>query len=102
MTEEAALWMGRFYNSKKDLITLPDDDEDEVYAGDYFPRRYPSGYMSLEYLDFYQRAAREKTIALVTGIFETAIEADSALSVLQSMEKKAFKIKSEMYMGCMH
>ena len=54
--------MGRFFNKTKNLIALPDNDEDEIYAGDYFPRRFPSDNFSLEYLDFYQREAGEKTI----------------------------------------
>ncbi|MGV3541453.1 MAG: hypothetical protein ACO1OQ_16675, partial [Rufibacter sp.] len=53
--------MGRYYDRKKDLIVLPEDDEDEVYAGDYFPRRNPDAFLSLEYLDLYQDKAKEKT-----------------------------------------
>lgn len=94
--------MGRFYNVTKNLIALPDNDEDEIYAGDYFPRRFPSENLSLEYLNFYQRNAGEKTIALVTGIYELEKSADSALTVLQQTEKKVFKIKSDIYVGCMH
>jgi 3'-phosphoadenosine 5'-phosphosulfate sulfotransferase (PAPS reductase)/FAD synthetase len=94
--------MGRFYNETKNLIALPDDDEDEMYAGDYFPRRFPSDNLSLEYLDFYQRQAGEKTIALVTGIYETEKGADSAMAVLRTTEEKVFKIKADIYVGCMH
>jgi hypothetical protein len=94
--------MGRFYNKTKNLIALPDNDEDEIYAGDYFPRRFLSDNLSLEYLDFYQRQAGEKTIALVTGIYETEKSADSALTVLHKTEKKVFKIKADIYVGCMH
>ena len=94
--------MGRFYNKTKNLIALPDNDEDEIYAGNYFPRRFPSKNLSLEYLDFYQRQAGEKIIALVTGIYETEISADSALTVLQKTEKKVFKIKADIYVGCTH
>ncbi len=94
--------MGRFYNKTKNLIALPDNDEDEIYAGDYFPRRFPSDNLSLEYLDFYQRQSGEKTIALVTGIYEKEKSADSALTVLRKTEKKVFKIKADIYVGCMH
>ncbi|MFC4816796.1 hypothetical protein [Flavobacterium sp. GCM10023249] len=94
--------MGRFYNKTKNLIALPDNDEDEIYAGDYFPRRFPSDNLSLEYLNFYQRQAGEKTIALVTGIYETEKSADSALTILHKTEKKVFKIKADIYVGCTH
>lgn len=94
--------MGRFYNKTKNLIALPDNDEDEIYAGDYFPRRFPSDNLSLEYLNFYQRQAGEKTIALVTGIYETEKSADSAMIVFHKTEKKVFKIKADIYVGCTH
>lgn len=94
--------MGRFYNSSKNLIALADNDEDEIYAGNYFPRRFPSDNLSLEYLSFYQSQAGEKTIALVTGIYEKEKSADSVVTILKRTENKVFKIKSEIYVGCMH
>ncbi len=94
--------MGRLYNKVKNLIALPDNDEDEIYAGDYFPRRFPSENLSIEYLDFYQKQSGEKTMALVTGIYESEKSADSALVVIQRTEKIVFKIKAEIYLGCLH
>ena len=94
--------MRRSYNKKKNLIALPENDEDEIYAGEYFPRRFPSAYYSLEYLRFYKTPSEEKTIALVTGIYESEPTADSAFSVLKKIEKNAFKIKASIYIGCIH
>lgn len=94
--------MGRTYNKAKDLIALPDNHEDEIYAGDYIPRRYPSSTLSLEYLNFYQKAASEKSIAVVTGIYEDKESADSALIILRKVNPKAFVVKSDIYMGCIH
>ncbi len=94
--------MNRYYNKNKNLIMLREDDEDDLYAGDYFPRRFPSQNLSLEYLDVYQSKVGSKTIALVTGIFEREIEADSVLKVINTSHKNSFKIKTEMYVGCMH
>lgn len=79
--------MGRLYNKTKNLIALPDNDEDEIYASDYFPRRFPSNDLSLEYLNFYNNQAGNKTIALVCGIFETETQADSTLSILKKNRK---------------
>lgn len=93
--------MGRYYNRVKNLIQLPDNDEDEMYAGEYFPRRYPSPNLSLEYLDQYQPGSESKMIALVAGIYETKISADSALNAIKRSEK-AFVLKSRIYVGCMH
>lgn len=94
--------MGRSFNTNKNLITLPDDDEDELYAGACFPRRFPSEHLSLEYLHFYREAAGDKTIALVTGIYGTAKEAESALGVLRQAVPQAFGFEAEVYVGCMH
>lgn len=94
--------MDRSFNKVKNLIALSDNHEDEIYAGDYFPRRFPSENLSLEYLSFYQRQSGEKTIALVAGIYESEISADSSLSFLQKTEKRVFKIKTDMYVGCVH
>ncbi|MDT8411133.1 MAG: hypothetical protein RQ875_01610 [Vicingaceae bacterium] len=48
----------------------------------------------------HSRATGEKkTIALVVGIYESEISADSSLTFLQKTEKKAFKIKTDMYIG---
>ena len=94
--------LGRTFNSVKKRIALPDDAADELYAGDYFPRRFPSESLSLEYLSIYQNHAGSNTIALVTGIFNSTKEANRALQEWKKKEVKAFKIKSSMYVGCMH
>ncbi|MBX2904523.1 MAG: hypothetical protein KF744_00705 [Taibaiella sp.] len=94
--------MDRYYNKTKDLIALPDTSDDEIYAGDYFPRRFPSEHLSLEYLNFYKKEAGNKTIALVAGIYEREKSADSALAVLRPSATKAFTIKTDIYIGCMH
>ena len=85
------------------LLTQPTiPDKDEIYAGYYVPRRFPADNLSLEYLNFYQRDAGKKTIALVAGIYETEKSADSSLAVLHRIEKKVFKIKADIYVGCIH
>jgi hypothetical protein len=94
--------MGRYYNTEKRQIVSPDDDEDEMYRGEYFPRRYPSNHLSLEHLDFFKKGSDNTTMPLVTGIYETKKSADSALVYLKPIEKKAFVLKSEVYIGCMH
>lgn len=94
--------MNRYYDSKKDLICLPETDEDEMYRGDYFPRRSPSATLSLEYMNFYKPGAGEKTIALVAGIYEGEGEANVRLADVKKVMSLAFVIKSEVFVGCMH
>ncbi|NQY44027.1 MAG: hypothetical protein HRT87_11870 [Legionellales bacterium] len=76
--------MGRIYNVTKDLISLPIDDEDEIYAGEYFPRRYPSTSLSLEYLDYYDEKKGEKVIGLVAGIFDNKADANNLLKRIKT------------------
>lgn len=94
--------MNRYYDSKKDLICLPETNEDEMYRGDYFPRRSPSATLSLEYMNFYKPGAGEKTIALVAGIYEGEGEANVRLADVRKVMNLAFVIKSEVFVGCMH
>jgi hypothetical protein len=96
--------MGRSYNNNtaKDLIALPDDDLDEMYAGGYYPRRSPGTELSLEYYNYFAQNADDKTIAIIAGIYENKISADSALQLLKKDFSKAFVLKSEIYIGCMH
>jgi len=92
--------MGRSYNKAKDLIALPDDDEDDIVAGDYYPRRYVSSTLSLEYLTTYIEDANPKTIALIAGIYETKASAESALKAMGHVE--AHTLKARIYEGCLH
>ena len=94
--------MERAYSKSKDLIALPDNYPDELYAGDYYPRRDTSEFLSLEYLNFYQDGSIEKTIALVTGIYPTELEANVAVTKIQKYTPNVIKLKSQIYMGCLH
>ena len=94
--------LGRYYNQKKNLIALPDSTSDELYGGSYFPRRYSSINLSLEYLDAYTSVAGSKTIVLVAGIFEHKESADSLVKLIQGQEEGAFYFPSLIYEGCVH
>ncbi len=94
--------MGRYYNTKKNKVVLPDDDEDEMYRGEYYPRRSASTFLSLEYFEFYSRQSTSTNIALVASICETKAAADSSLAVLKPRCEHAFVLKAKVYVGCMH
>lgn len=94
--------LGRYYNKTKNLIALPDNDSDEIYAGNYYPRRAVSESLSLEYLNFYHLSSGEKTIVLLSGIYEKKNSADSALTIVKTQAHSAFVMKAEIYQGCMH
>lgn len=96
--------MGRGFNREKNLICLPENNEDEIYAGGYFPRRYPSETLSLEYLVYYTNGKKptEGTIALVAIITDDKEKADKKLVEVKKYSDKAFILNSQIYMGCMH
>lgn len=93
--------MGRTYVKSKNLIALTETD-DEIYQNQYAPRRFPSQFLSIEYLDYYKENDAEKTMAVVAGIYETLHEADSATKQLQHFNKEVYSIKSRVFIGCMH
>lgn len=100
--------LGRFYDPQKNLIRLPDTAPpgeektfDDNYAGDYYPRRGPNTFLSVEYTDLYTRGG-PKSMALVAGIYEQPAHADSLLRVVRRTVPGAFRVKTSMYMGCLH
>lgn len=94
--------MGRYYNEQKHRIVEPDSSDDEMYAGEYFPRRYTSESLSLEQMDYYLSSSNVQNMGLVTGIYATRQGADSALIKVKLIEHHAFVLKTKIYMGCMH
>lgn len=94
--------LNRSYRLDKDLIALPENDEDEMYAGDYFPRRSPGDFLSIEYLNFYDERAKEKMMVLIAGIYDEKNLADSALSVIRKSGHSAVSRKIKMFVGCLH
>lgn len=94
--------MGRFYNEKENKIMLPLNDEDGIYAGDYFFPRFAKKRASIEYLTSYWLKSTHKNLAIVLGIFETEQEARDYLIRKFDSYPSAFIIESEVYIGCSH
>jgi hypothetical protein len=94
--------MGRYYDPVRDSILVPMDDEDELYAGQYYPRRFEGNTLSIEYLDQYDTTAAPGTMALVTGLWARDQQADSALQLLRMHMPRAYKVDALVYQGCMH
>ena len=96
--------MGRGFDDSKNLICLSTNDEDKIYAGDYYPRRYSSETLSLEHLNYYLTGQKpnSSTMALVICITDNREEAENKLAQLKLYSDDAFIIESRIYMGCMH
>ena len=96
--------IGRGFNVAKNLICFPEDSYDEMYAGEYAHRRYPSKSLSLEYLDYYyeESVANLKTIAVVLIITNDKEIAEKQLALVKMYSSHAFIINTDIYMGCVH
>ena len=94
--------LGRIFDSQIDSIILPRNSEDEMYAGQYVPRRFLSSTSSVEYLSAYQTNSSGNTFALVSGIFETMQNATDAALIITSDFPKLYILKTRIYIGCMH
>ncbi|HYV95794.1 MAG TPA: hypothetical protein VE978_28745 [Chitinophagales bacterium] len=94
------------YDKQRGMI-VPDSSDDELYAGDYSPRRYPEESISIEMLWYYFQNASllsdsDKRMAIVTGIFENKSDAQENLKKIRPVVPDAYIKRIELYMGCMH
>lgn len=85
-------------------LVFPQDSDDEMYAGDYLPRRYTSDYLSIERLNAYEKQYDEskKTMALVAGLYTEKEPAAVRLQLTRKYFPHAFILNSELYVGCAH
>lgn len=96
------------YDDKRGLI-LPDNHEDESYAGSYYLRRYNndcgnslSECLSIEKSDAYEGFTPGLYI-LVAGIHEEgSAELSAKLAQLKKTVPDAYAKKTKIFMGCMH
>jgi len=96
--------MDRGFDRKEKIISLPENYEDIIYAGFYYPRRFNSETLSLEYLNYYKDDSKflEGPMALVTMITSDKKEAEERLKSIKMYEKKAFILQARIYIACMH
>lgn len=94
--------MGRHYDPEKDQILVPEDDEDEMYRGEYYPRLTESENLSIEYMEQYMANANKHSLALIGGIYKDKMKALSRKNKLKSIFSSSFVLKSRLYQGCMH
>ena len=94
----------RIYMQDKGII-IPEDSDDDIYRGEYYPRR-PSddqNFLSIEMAYAYKINEKDTLKMIVlANIFETKAQSDSVVKLLQSKFKDAKTVKSELFMGCMH
>jgi len=82
-------------------IYFTDELDDELYAGEYFPRRYFTDYISLENSSYYQGFTPDYII-VIAGIFTDKSDAFEALDEIKKSYSEAYIKGSMLWMGCIH
>jgi hypothetical protein len=94
---------GLIYDAKRGLI-WPDDSDDELYAGQYAPRRYDScrdkACVSVERSEAYE-GFRPGLYIVVAGIVGRE-DAGARLEAARRIVPTAYVKETTLYMGCMH
>ncbi len=93
--------LGRFFDPKRGII-VPDDSEDEIYAGAYFPRRFEGSELSIEYFKTYAEQSHQTNLAMIAGQYTVADAAQKQLRKIKQLCPNAFIIQAKLYNGCMH
>ena len=100
--------LGRFYDPRKGIV-CPDDSTDEIYSGEYFPRRpfFDSDYVSIEVRAWFKglnnrRFISEKEMVVIAGLCDEKRRADSILGILKPRFLSARVFEDSLYLGCMH
>ena len=96
--------LDRIYKPGKGII-VPESSDDEIYRGEYYPRRASNeqDFVSIEmsYGFTGQRTDTLKMIALA-GMYLLKTQADSVASLLKDKIPTTKIFKQELYLGCMH
>ncbi len=92
------------YYPEKNLWGVAVWSEDEIYRGEYYPRRSDDDThpLSLEYQQWYDEKSQEKNLILMAGIFSLSLEAEEYINKFREKFPKAYILQKEIYMGCMH
>ena len=96
--------LDRIYKSGKGII-VPESSSDELYQGEYYPRRpfEDQNFVSIE-MSFGFNTEEPDTLKMVSiaGIYSLKKQADSVVALLQGKIPTTKVIKQELYLGCMH
>jgi len=101
--------LGRIYKINKG-IALPDDCDDDIYCGEYYPRRpfVDQNFVSIEmqyaYYDDTKAWEDRDTLQMIVlaNMFGSEAKADSVVDILKGKFKNAEAIRQDLYTGCMH
>ncbi|MCR6640432.1 MAG: hypothetical protein NVV82_15900 [Sporocytophaga sp.] len=106
--------MGRYYHPEKGIV-LPDDDDDEIWAGQYYFRRFGSNLVSIEMNYAYtdtsisknevalEKHSEDKAKMFVFAMmYQEKKSADSLANIIKVDYPSAKVFPVQIYIGCMH
>jgi hypothetical protein len=107
--------LSRYFNSTKKKIVLPDNYDDDMWAGEYFFRRFGDDFVSVEMSSAYIDTLTEKNeiardvfykdslkMFVFANMYSSKSQADSLVKLLKPKFQHARSIPTQIYMGCMH
>lgn len=96
--------LNRIYKQGKGII-VPESSDDEIYRGEYYPRRpfEDQNFVSIEMLSALNNK-EEDTLEMVSlaGMYTLKDQADSVALLLKDKIPSTRITKRELYLGCMH
>jgi hypothetical protein len=92
------------YFPQTNIWGVSQSSDDEIYRGEYFPRRNGSekDILSLEYKYWYDKKGNDKNLMLVTNIFLFSMDAEKSVAAWRKYFPQAFIMQCDIYMGCIH
>lgn len=101
--------MDRVFDSEENLIRFPKDYKDDIYAGFYFPRRFCSESLSIEYYYYYVNGDypepgnnADRLMCLVSMIDTNKEKAEERYKLIEIKYPNSFILKTKIFWGCMH
>ena len=88
----------RHFAPEKHTVVVDQTSEDEMYRGEYFPRRQTGTFMSIEPYSSYFPSYKGNAMLEVLGIYDQADSASYAMKQFPNASMKTCKL----YMGCLH
>jgi len=107
--------LDRYFNTTRKKIVLPDNYEDDIWAGEYYFRRFGDSAVSIEMRSAYIDTLTSKDensstkfyadtlkMFVFADMYNNKSQADSLLNILKPKFKQTTIIPTNIYMGCMH
>jgi hypothetical protein len=94
--------LGRIYKPEKGIV-VKDDDEDEMYRGEYYPRRFEGNFVSIEMKKaFIDKENDPMRMLVISNIFSKPSQADSMLKIARVKFPSVKSVQTILFTGCMH